>query len=376
MSTHPMWSHSLPERLAMLKTETTRVGYLSPKPEYGTFRYRCFNPVMALNQHSARLSASYFFYSDLETLDNLADHVDILVVSRCPYDAPLDRLYRRFRNLGKRILFDIDDLVFDSRYATLGASNLGFLLEEEELNQWTAFTSNIGRALRMSDGVVTTNPFLASKISEVTSLPVFVVPNTFNDAQKQASDMALANKKGEPQGIHLGYFSGSPSHALDFGVVAHQLAQFLEESPHSTLTIVGHLELPSEISRFGDRVWARPFMDFLSMQSVLREVSLNIVPLQESAFTWSKSELKFFEAALVETPTLASRSPVFEGAIEDRIDGYLASSTEWLETLRHIESLSAKALSEIGQKARAKVLESYGPLTLARTLDTILGKEK
>jgi glycosyltransferase involved in cell wall biosynthesis len=331
---------------------------------------------MALNQHSARLSASYFFYSDLETLDNLADHVDILVVSRCPYDAPLDRLYRRFRNLGKRILFDIDDLVFDSRYATLGASNLGFLLEEEELNQWTAFTSNIGRALRTSDGVMTTNPFLASRISEVTSLPVFVVPNTFNDAQKQASDMALANKKREPQGVHLGYFSGSPSHALDFGVVARQLARFLEESPHSTLTIIGHLDLPSEISRFGDRVSARPFMDFLSMQSVLREVSLNIVPLQESAFTWSKSELKFFEAALVETPTLASRSPVFENAIDDRIDGYLASSTEWLETLRHIESISAKALSEIGQKARAKVLESYGPETLARTLDTILVKEK
>ncbi len=261
MSTHPMWSHSLPERLAMLKTETTRVGYLSPKPEYGTFRYRCFNPVMALNQHSARLSASYFFYSDLETLDNLADHVDILVVSRCPYDAPLDRLYRRFRNLGKRICSTSMILSLTS-IRDLGASNLGFLLEEEELNQWTAFTSNIGRALRMSDGVITTNPFLASKISEVTSLPVFVVPNTFNDAQKQASDMALANKKGELNGIHLGYFSGSPSHALDFGVVAHQLARFLEESPHSTLTIVGHLELPSEISRFGDRVSARPLWTF------------------------------------------------------------------------------------------------------------------
>ena len=135
MSAHALWSHSLAERIGMLKDGTTRVAYLAPKPEYGTFRYRCFNPVDVINRRSHKLSASYFFYSDLETLDNLAEYADVLVVSRCPHDAPLDRLYRRFRNHGKRILFDIDDLVFDTRYATLVASNLGYLLEEEELNQ-------------------------------------------------------------------------------------------------------------------------------------------------------------------------------------------------------------------------------------------------
>jgi glycosyltransferase involved in cell wall biosynthesis len=376
MSAHALWSHSLAERIGMLKDGTIRVAYLAPKPEYGTFRYRCFNPVNAVNRHSHKLSASYFFYSDLETLDNLADYSDVLVVSRCPHDAPLDRLYRRFRNQGKRVLFDIDDLVFDTRYATLVASNLGYLLEEEELNQWTAFISNIGSALQASDGVLTTHAYLAERISETTSLPVFVVPNTFNDAQRDASNNALASAKSHGQGVHLGYFSGSQSHSLDFAVVARQLATFLEESLHSRLTIVGHLEVPAEFARFGERISTRPFMDFQSMQSVLRDIDLNIVPLQDSPFTWSKSELKYFEAALVETPTLASSTPVFRGAITHGVTGYLAESTHWLDTLHHIESGGSDVLKAVGEKAKTSVLAHYSPEALAEKLDSILGKQK
>ena len=376
MSAHALWSHSLPQRIQMLEDGTTRVAYLAPKPEYGTFRYRCFNPVDAINRDSQKMSASYFFYSDLETLDNLADYADVLVVSRCPHDAPLDRLYRRFRNQGKRILFDIDDLVFDTRYATLVASNLGYLLEEEELNQWTAFISNIGSALRASDGVLTTNDYLAERISETTSLPVFVVPNTFNDAQREASTQALASEKSHGQGLHLGYFSGSQSHSLDFAVVARQLVAFLDESMHSKLTIVGHLEVPAEFARFGDRISTRPFMDFLSMQYVLRGIDLNIVPLQDSPFTWSKSELKYFEAALVETPTLATSTPVFRDAITYGETGYLAESTQWLNNLRHIESQSPEALNKVGARARESVLTHYSPEAFAEKLDGILGKEK
>ena len=376
MTTHALWSHSLAERLEMLKSGTTRVAYIAPKPEYGTFRYRCFNPVDAINRYSTALSASYFFYSDLLTIDNLADYADVLVVSRCPHDAPLDRLYRRFRNQGKRVFFDIDDLVFDTRYATLVASNLGYLLEEEELNQWTAFISNIGSALQASDGVLTTNAYLAERISETTSLPVFVVPNTFNDAQRKASDDALASGELQEQGLHLGYFSGSQSHSLDFAIVARQVAAFLEESPHSRLTIVGHLEVPAEFARFGNRIATRPFMDFLSMQTVLRGIDLNIVPLQDSPFTWSKSELKYFEAALVETPTLASRTPVFQAAIDPGVTGYLADSSEWIEALRHIESQGSNELRKIGKQARASVLGTYSPEALSGMLDGILGKQK
>jgi glycosyltransferase involved in cell wall biosynthesis len=376
MSTHALWSHNLPERLGMLKKGTIRIAYLAPKPEYGTFRYRCFNPVDAINRHSAELSASYFFYSDFETLDNLSDYADVLVVSRCPMDAQLDRLYRRFRNAGKRIFFDIDDLVFDVNFATLVASNLGYPLEKADLNNWTAFIASINEALKGADEVIATNEYLAQRIRDISDSPVNIVPNTFNKAQQLASDKARASVHTTHRGLRLGYFSGSSSHSRDFDIVASQIMRFLEESPDSTLTIVGHLELPKEFAPLGERVTTKPFMDFLDMQSLVREIDLNIVPLQDSAFTWSKSELKYFEAALVETPTLASATPVFRNAIKHGVTGFLADSTEWFEALGDADSLGHEGLLAVGATARAEVLETYSPPALADKLDGILGKQK
>jgi len=230
MSTHALWSHTLPERIGMLKDGTTRVAYLAPKPEYGTFRYRCFNPVDAINRHSQELTASYFFYNDLQALDNLAEYADVLIASRCPMDAQLDRLFRRFRNANKRILFDIDDLVCDVRYATLVASNLGYPLEKADLNNWTAFIASINLSLAAADEVVTTNYHLAERIRDIVPAHVHVVPNTFNEWQLGASNDAMAIPRPARHGLRLGYFSGSQSHSLDFDVVARQILTFLTKA--------------------------------------------------------------------------------------------------------------------------------------------------
>jgi len=376
MSTHALWSHSLPDRTARLRNGTTRIAYLAPKPEYGTFRYRCFNPVDALNRHSTSLSASYFFYSDLLTLDNLADYADVLVVSRCPMDAQLDRLYRRFGNAGKKVLFDIDDLVCDVRYATLVASNLGYPLEKADLNNWTAFIASINQSLTRADNVITTSDYLAEKIRDIFSGQIHVIPNTFNEAQRTASEKALAEPQLASRGLRLGYFSGSKSHSRDFDVVAGQMLSFLEESPESSLTIVGHLDLPSEFDRLGEQVITKPFSDFLDMQLLLRHIDLNIVPLQDSAFTWSKSELKYFEAALVEIPTLATNNPVYSKAITPGVNGFLAHSTEWLDSLRSIIRLQPERLRAVGTAAREAVLDHYGPVTLAERLNHLFGNQK
>jgi glycosyltransferase involved in cell wall biosynthesis len=282
-------------------------------------------------------------------------------------------VYRRFRNKGKAVLFDIDDLVFDTRFATLVASNLGYALEEEELNQWTAFISNIGTALKASDGVITSTAYLGGLIRDFTNQNVYVSSNTFNDAQRDVSEKV---QRAEPnsRGIRLGYFSGSHSHSLDFAIIKSQLAAFLRESSSSTLTIAGHLALPSDFSEFGKRITTLPFMDFLDMQKALAAIDLNLVPLQDGPFTWSKSELKYFEAALVRTPTLASATPVFRKAITQGRNGYLATGTEWLSTLRTIASRGHEELASVGAQAQHHALTAYSPESLALRLEKILSK--
>lgn len=375
MNSHKLWSDTLPERLAKLKPGTTRLAYLAPRPEYGTFRYRCFNPVDAINGNSVNLSASYFFYSDLEVLEDLSDYADRLVVSRCPWDAPLDRLFRRFRNKGKRIYFDIDDLIFDSKFAATVSSALGNAVQDIEFNRWTAFISNIGRALAASDEVITTNAYLAERITDFVSHSVHIVPNSYNRHQELRSEEVLRAKPENSSGLHIGYFSGSQSHSRDFDVVSQHLHRFLSESPKSRLTVVGHLETPTAFERFGERVVRTPFVDFLDMQSLVGAVDLNIVPLQDNPFTWSKSELKYFEAALVETPTLASVTPVFSDAIQSDKTGFLAHNSEWLKRFHEIEDLGPEARSSIGAAARDFVRAVYSPQQLLLQVENIFGKQ-
>jgi glycosyltransferase involved in cell wall biosynthesis len=119
----------------------------------------------------------------------------------------------------------------------------------------------------------------------------------------------------------------------------------------------------------------KPFVDFLDMQSLVRTVDLNIVPLQENPFTWSKSELKYFEAALVETPTLASSCPVFSNAIAPGKTGFLAESTQWLGRFREIEKLGPDHRFGIGAAARQHVRSVYSPERLLLQLEGIFGKE-
>lgn len=61
-----------------------------------------------------------------------------------------------------------------------------------------------------------------------------------------------------------------------------------------------------------------------------RGLILNIAPLEINRFCEAKSELKYFEAALVRVPTVASPTQPFKNAIQHGVNGFLAGdSADW-----------------------------------------------
>ena len=365
---HKLWDRPLIQRLGMLKTGTLRIAYVAAKSDLGTFRYRAFNPVECLNNSSEDITASYFFLSDLDRIDDLSEYADVLVAVRLPYDGRVDRLFRKFSNLGKKVYFDIDDLIIDGRYDTLVAANLGYRLEGEDLYWWSAFISNWRKALSISDEVITTNPHLAAAIAEISPYPVHVVPNTLNQHQL---DVPISPKSSAASGLHIGYFSGSKSHDHDFEVARQALINHLESSPASRLTIVGHLESLTGFDAVASQVRRLPFMDFLDLQSALGSVDLNIVPLQNSPFTGAKSELKYFEAAVAGTPTLASTNAVFGSVITDGLNGFLAQPHEWGAKLDMIARMTTPQRAAVADAARSHARATYSPDALLRHLTRI-----
>lgn len=374
MTTFEPWQKPLRERLGVLSSETHRVAYFAPKPDSGSFRYRCYNMAQAINEHSSSLSASYFFLSDLAHIRDLSEFADTLVVFRTPYDTDIHRLITQFVRKGKRVLFDIDDLVFDTAYAPLVTSNLNYKLWGKDIDQWFAFIANIGACMKLCDEVITTNPFLQEKALEYSGLPVSVIPNFFNNEQLEASRTPEAVKElpSRSEGLQLGYFSGSQSHAKDFAVASAEIANFLTSSPHSSLTVIGHLDIPPELSNLQAQISHKPFLSFVDLQSAVAQVDVNLVPLQMSPFTFSKSELKYFEAALVKTLTLASPTPLFSKVIRDNLTGFLAPAGQWHRKLREIEELSMARRNKIATAAYDHTLADYSPGAIASRLEKLL----
>jgi glycosyltransferase involved in cell wall biosynthesis len=375
MTVNEPWEKSLSERLSMLRSDTHRVAYFAPKPDSASFRYRCYNTTTALNTFSSKISASYFYVSDLPHLRDLSDHADTLVVFRTPYDTDVHRVINRFSRLGKKVIFDIDDLVFDVAFAPLVTSNLNYKLSGKDIDQWFAFIANIGACMKLCDAVTTTNPYLRERVQEFCGLEAEVIPNFLNEEQMQISAQVRHEKENRKVGaeVRLGYFSGSHSHAKDFAVAAHEIAEFLKTSPESTLTILGHLEVPEVLRGVTAQIRRLPFVSFQELQREMGKVDLNVVPLQMSPFTFSKSELKYFEAAIVDTVTMASPTPLFSEVISDSENGFLTPAGQWNERLHGFQGMSPLDRQNIAKTARSHADSNYSPLAMVAKLEKIYG---
>jgi glycosyltransferase involved in cell wall biosynthesis len=354
------WDGNLAERLALLRDGTIRVGYFYEVPESGSFRYRAYNMAQALNSYSSHYSGSYFFLSDIPLIEDFTDYVDVLVLVRFRFSGPLGRLIDTFRREGKPVLFDIDDLIFDVTHTPLVASSLNFGMEPGlVLDNWYALTSRLGHTLSLCDATITTTPTLATEATRIAGTPSFVIPNFLNNEQREASSGIRAEAATTNASFTLGYFSGSKSHALDFAVASPGIRHFLLAHPNARLVIAGILDLPQELESLEAQIDRLPFMDYVSLQRAISSVDLNIVPLQESQFTDSKSELKYFEAAAVGTPTIASPTEVFRRVLTPGHNGWVAGADEWAHQLTQLANLEAGEMQRVAEVARDDALATY-----------------
>jgi len=375
LSTMP-WERPLLERLALLKEGTLRVAYVYERAEPGTFRYRCYNMAQAINEHSTKFSASYFFLHDLHSLDSLTDFADVLVLVRVRFDADVDRLIRRFRLQSKPVLYDLDDHIFDLEATPLLVSSLNQGLSRYgRIEKWVGVVGRIRHSLERVDGITTTTHFLADQLRQSFDLPVAVIPNFLNTEQLSYSETVRSSVRQPPRDAPIiGYFSGSASHNRDYQIAEDGLRVVLEQYPHARLRIAGYLDVPESLAAYTDRIDRLPFMDFLQLQRAIGEVTINLSPVQHNVFAHSKSELKYFEAAAVGVVTVASPSPVFVETIRHGENGFLADAASWPEVLMEATAMTPDARQAMIDKAEAHVKKNYTGAAVADTIERSLSR--
>lgn len=354
------WLQPFPERLQMLSSGRSRVAYYYESANNSTFRYRAYNMVQVINASSQKeVSAGYFFQSDTPYLSDIAAQADVLVICRSGYNQAINRWITQFKNQGKRVLFDVDDFVFDTAYTHLLINTLGLDPEHPQVwEDWFAMMSRMGQTLRMCNGAITTNAYLARRIESFAQCATAVVPNFMNPEQMELSERVLDAKRvsrfSRDSCIHLGYFSGSPSHKLDFAIVEGALEMVMEEDSRVHLTLVGYIEPGAGLARFGNRVVRHPFHDYVNLQRLVGSVEFNLMPLQSNVFTHCKSELKYFEAAAVGTVSIASPSTNYAARIAHGKNGYLSRAHEWARII----SLAISNMDNYGKFAEAAVSDA------------------
>lgn len=72
-------------------------------------------------------------------------------------------LYRKQKEKGIKICYDVDDLIYHSRYMPYIINALG--LQKSVWNYWFGLTVRNGKVLEMCDVTITTNDFLAKYLS-------------------------------------------------------------------------------------------------------------------------------------------------------------------------------------------------------------------
>ena len=376
------WQASLDERMAALVRRQRRVAYFYEKPEAHTFRYRVFNMIEALDlRPDLEVSASWFTREDLEHGLDFVDRADLLVICRTRYDHRIGQLLARAKARGLRVLYDVDDLIFDLRYAHLIGDTINRSLRtSEEWDWWCAYIARLGMTLQFCDAAITTNPYLAARIADfIGERPVAVLQNFYNLRQAEVSFAIYRRKFAEPLQrdgrLHIGYFSGTNTHAKDFAVAAGALDQLLEADPRTVLHLIGSLDIPQRLSRHHDQICHLPLLDFVNLQRAQGEVEIAIAPMQDNIFTNCKSELKYFEAALLGTAVIASPTFAFRKSIDDGGNGFLAASHRWDEKIAEVRNLLAgdgAAYRALAARARSYVEKHYAPEHQAERIARIL----
>lgn len=361
-------AYPLSSRIDIVRRGHPRLAWLYEKPDTSTFRYRCFNTTGTINAVCPDIGAAWFSLDEMPEVLSIIGHLDVLVVCRVRYDSQIARIISRSIASGTSVLFDCDDLVFNSRYVHMVMKTLD--QPDNNPSGWDFWHSYIGRieaTAQLCQGSISTNSFLNEMIQKTFGYSYGAIVNNYLARDQENISLRLLAAKRErgyvgDGNVTIGYFSGTPTHNKDFAVVVPALGRLLASDPRTRLRIVGYAPPHTQLINFSDRIEVVPFQDHLNLQRLIAEVEINIAPLQDNEFTNCKSELKYFEAAAVGTWTVATPTHAFRQAIRDGITGRLAREHEWDQALMEAVDLvrDSSRYAEIAETAASECYSRYG----------------
>ncbi len=290
------------------------------------------------------------------------DRADWLWIWRAPLGPILHPLIEEARRKGVRIHFDLDDLMIRPELADPEVIDgiRSMELRKEETFDLYARTQ---QAFLLSDQASAPTSPLVAEMSRFY-IPTLLLPNGFSSRELVAAREARRERPDDGR-IRIGYACGSRTHQRDFRRVLPGLLKVLREFPETVFVTFPDAfllhEFP-ELEAMGDRIEGRSMVPVPELIQEYARFDINLAPVETgNRFCEAKSELKYFEAALVGTPTIASPVRPFRDAIRPGENGLLADSEEeWTSALLSLVA-DADLRRRLADRASEEVLWNFGP---------------
>ncbi len=335
--------------------------------EGAPLRYRARLPAEALTLLGIRSEVRHYRDPDLLAL---VSQVDVAVFYRVPATVQVLELIDALHGAGVPCAFDVDDLIFDPDIRDeIPALRL---LPPDEAALWLQGIERYRTTLEACDAYIGSTPMLVERAAELTGLPSHRFDNGVGLALARAADRELRRPRAAGP-LRVGYLSGTTTHDEDWFFVEPAVIEVLDRHPEVELWLGGHLPESPALARFGSRVVRLPFTPWLELAAVLRDLDVNLSPLAPgSRFNEAKSAIKWLEAALTATPTVASPTEPFRQAMAEPGSGYLAEDHEaWVAAIDAL--LCDPALrARVGAVARRRALLEWAPALQGQRYAAIL----
>lgn len=297
---------------------------------------------------------------------------DIIVLYRLMISPALERLITAAQRLGKPVIFDTDDLVFEPDLISAHRAVRDLSEPDQRL-----YAEGVGRylmSLQASDAVMTSTPVLA-ELARRRGKKAFVHRNSLG-LEMLALGRELYEKRPRDAGtpsVVIGYGSGTHTHDVDFREAANALVQLLTRFSRLELWLVGPLTISQSLESFGQRVRRFPLTDWPRWFELESQMDIALAPLEMgNIFCRAKSEIKFVEAGAVGVPIVGSDMDPYRDSITPGKDGLLAASEkDWIEALSSLIE-NPERRTEMSAHARETILQRYSPQARAADLALIL----
>jgi 2-polyprenyl-3-methyl-5-hydroxy-6-metoxy-1,4-benzoquinol methylase len=264
---------------------------------------------------------------------------DVIVFQR-EAPVPLIELAADLRRLGKRVIFEIDDLL----------TQVPPFLASYAHSQMTR--GSLEQMIRTADAVTVTTPRLRDKLLRLNPR-IFVVPNcsyptavmvTHDDASRRPVTLLVAS---------------SDTVRVEF--IVRPLGRLCAD-PRLDLRIVAVGPPGDHLARAGLSVECRELMGHEQFKVFIGSLEnpIGLIPLDPSEFSSCKSAIKFVDYSLAGIPSVCSAVPPYVDVVRDGVTGLLVPNRddEWEAAVRHLVG-SADSRRRLAAAARAECLERF-----------------